>query len=107
MKKKNEKSGKKVSESPRKNSEAKKDAEVKLGFNLEKESEKPDKRSERKRKREKKEEVMLHGPPTAVVTAAKADKKIDSLSQIISESDSEGKESTKRAPDIDYVIGTV
>ena len=50
---------------------------------------------------------MLHGPPIAVVTAAKTDKKVDSLSQLVSESDSEGKESTKRAPEIDYVIGTV
>ena len=107
VKKKTEKSAKKVSESPRKNSEPKKDAEVKLGFNLEKESDKPDKRSERKRKREKKEEVMLHGPPTTVVATAKTDKKVDSLSQIISESDSEGKESTKHAPDIDYIIGMV
>ena len=61
---------------------------------LEKENEKSEKRSERKRKRERKEEVIVHGPQPVVVAgnSDKNEKKVDSLSQIISESDSEGKE---------------
>merc|ERR1712106_734156 len=85
----------KVNESPRK------DKAKALTEEKEKETEKTEK-DKRKRKRERKEEVIVHGPsqpikslPSSSVTAN--EKKIDSLSQIISESDSEGKESTKRA----------
>ena len=94
IKKKTEKKTKPIESSPRKE---KKDSEVKLALATvsEKENEKTEKRSDRKRKRERKEEVIVHGPqPVVAITGNndKNEKKIDSLSQIISESDSEGKE---------------
>ena len=68
----------------------------------------PEKKNDKKRKREKKEEVILQAPPTKSValTSGKSGK-TDTLSQIMaSESESEGRDSTKRAPEKEIIRQT-
>ena len=80
--------------------------EVQLDFNIDKSkiSDKPDekiseKKSEKRKKREKKEEVIIHGPRSKPPNKVQKAVSGDTLSQILaSESESEGKDSTKKLP---------
>jgi len=98
-----------VPQSPQKSKPKEKPKEIQLDFNIDKPEERaPEKKNDKKRKREKKEEVILQAPPSKSValTSGKSGK-TDTLSQIMaSESESEGRDSTKRAPEKEIIRHT-